>query len=213
MPPLYTLYFSLCRYLSLWDFASGTHLYDLTGRHHSPISALTLANGDSLLLTGARDSSLQIWDMLGPPVLQGKQHATVASSVSISPCGKYGMSGGGDRNIKLYDLKESIVVGEIETENEGITQVLVLRDSQRVLTAFQNGTMQMWNGVTQELLVTFQDHSSTPINCIALSPDSSLLMSGGEDATVSFWSVKTGAKMRTFCNHIGASQNSEAQIL
>lgn len=125
----------------------------------------------------------------------------VASTCAISPCGMYGVTGGGDSKLKLYDMKKSGVVGEIETGYEGITQVLVLRDSQRILVASQSGAIQMWNGLTRDLLLTFQNRGHAPVSCLAVSSDSSLLMSGNEDASVTFWSVKTGTKLKTFQDH------------
>ena len=112
------------------------------------------------------------------------------------------MSGGGDSKLKLYDLENTSIVGEIDTAGASrVTQVLVLRDSQRILVARQDGSMCLWNGVTQELLVRFKGHPAAAVNCIAISLDSSLVMSGGEDCVVAFWSVKSGAKLKAFTNH------------
>lgn len=166
---------------------------------------VSLADGGNLVVTGCRDSSLQIWDLLSrPPLLENRQHQNSATSVSISPCGTYGVSGGEDSRLKLYDLEKASIVGELETGTRGVTRVLVLRDSECILVAYLDGSMQLWNGVLQELLVRFEGHRDSAVNCIAVSLDSSLVMSGGEDCVVSFWSVKSGAKLKAFRNHATA---------
>lgn len=185
--------------LSAWDLHSGHHLYNFTSSQN-PALGVALADEGNLLVTGCGDSSLQIWDLLSPPQLQNRQHENCATSVSISPCGTYGVSGGEDSKLKLYDLHTGSIVGEIETGTRGVTCVSVLRDSERILVAYRNGSMEMWSGVTQERLVRFEGRGGA-INCIAISLDSSLVMSGGEDAIVAFWSAKSGAKLKEFRNH------------
>lgn len=162
---------------------------------------MALADQGNLLLTGSQDSSLQIWDLLSYPILQDLQHLNNTTSVSISPCGTYGISGGEDSTLKIYDLNSTKIVQEIETGLKGgISQVLVLRDSERIVVSSLSGSMQLWNGASKELLLNFQGESG-PVNCVAISADSELLMSGGEDCKVTFWSMKTGSKLKTFSNH------------
>ncbi len=163
-----------------------------------------LADRGSLLLAGCQDSSLQIWDLLSSPLQGARQHeGSATTSVSISPSGTYGVSGGGNSKLVLYDLENVSTVGEIETNatDGGVVQVLVLNDSQHILVALHDGSMQLWNGVERKLKMTFKGSSTAKINCVAVSADGELLMSGNENAEVAFWNVKMGAEMRVFHNH------------
>lgn len=187
----------------MWDLPSRNELHNFSG-HLDSVLGVCLADDGNLLVTACRDSSLQIWDLLSPPPLDNRQHETTVTSVSISPCGTYGVSGGDDNRLKLYDLEKASIIGEVETGTRGVTRVLVLRDSECILVAYLDGSMQLWNGVTQELLIKFEGHRDSTINCIAVSLDSSLVMSGGEDCVVAFWSVKSGARLKAFRNHASA---------
>lgn len=178
----------------------GRHLFDLTG-HQNPILSSTSADKGSLLLTGARDASLQIWDLLSPPISMDTQHKGNTNSVSISPCSTYAVSGGEDSKLKIYDLEKTQVVCVMETNTEEVTQVSVLRDSERILVAYKNGSIQLWNGLSQEHLQTFEGSLGSAVNCIAVSADSQLLMSGSDDTQVTFWSIKNGTRCKTFHNH------------
>lgn len=192
--------FALSSLLSVWSLLSGSHLYNFTG-HQDSVLGVSLADEGNLVITGCRDSSLHIWDLLSSPPLGNRQHENITTSVSISPCGTYGVSGGGDSKLKLYDLENASIIGEIDTGASWVTRVLVLRDSERILVACRDGSMHLWNGVTQELLVRFRGYEAAAINCIAVSQDSSLVMSGGEDCLVAFWSAKSGARLKAFRNH------------
>lgn len=182
----------------------GDCLYSLTG-HQDSVLGMTLANEGNLVLTGCKDSSLHIWDLLSSPVSQDRLHknSTTSVAVAVSPCGTYGVSGGDGAKLQLHDLEKGSIVGEIETECGGVRQVLVLRDSESILVAGSDGSIQLWSGANCKLLTTFQ-RVGTAVNCIAASPDSALLMSGNENAEVDFWNLKTGTKLKTFCNHSAA---------
>ena len=187
--------------LSLWHLQNGHHLYDISGQSDS-ILGVTLADQGNLALTGSKDSSLQIWDLLDSPLPQDT-HDNDTTSVSISPCGSYGVSGGNNYKLKIHDLKKNSIVREVKVQEGRITQVLVLRDSEHILVAYHNGSIEMWNGFDQELVQSF-DGCDTAVNSIAVSADSELLMSGSESAAVIFWSMKTGKKLKTFSNHTTA---------
>ena len=91
--------------------------------------------------------------------------------------------------------------------NEGacvcVRQVEVMRDCCRIATACTDGVVYLWNGETGERLCVMSRHQG-PVNCLAVSGDSELLMSGGEDTKVAFWSIRTGKKLREFDNHTSA---------
>ena len=163
---------------------------------------MTLADQSHLVLTGCEDSSLQIWDLISPHILQNMHHTSTTTSVCMSPCGMYGASGGLDSKLKIYDMITAEVVRVIECgARKVITQLAVLQDSKHILVAFCDGSIQYWNGIDQELLMSFEGHVPTAFNCIDVSADNELLMSGGEDSTVTFWSLQTGIKLKTFTNH------------
>ena len=79
--------------------------------------------------------------------------------------------------------------------------MLILQDSQHIVAAFHDGSMQLWNGVERKLERTFQGSSTARINSIAVSVNGELLMSGNENAEVVFWTVETGAEVKVFRNH------------
>ena len=176
-------------------------MYSFAG-HQDILLALTVTDHGHLVLTGCRNSSLQIWDLLSPPVTQSMQHSSGDTSVRLSPCGAYGVSGGEDSILKVYDTKTMGVVRELDCRTgKPITQVLVLRDSKHIIAAFGDGSMQYWNGMNEELVMSFSGNSPAPVTCVDVSPDSELIMSGSEDSTLSFWSIRTGEKLKTFTNH------------
>ncbi len=181
--------------------------------HHDIMLGIALADQDNLVITGSKDSSLHIWDLLSPISPRYSQHNGSTTSVSISPCGNYGISGGDDTKLKIYDLEKTSVEMEIDSGLDGVTKILVLRDSEHILASSCKGQMKLWNVIDEKLVLTLEGDGGSAVNCMAVSSNGDLLMSGGEDSKVVFWSLKTGAKLKTFDNHstavvsVGFSRN------
>ena len=87
----------------VWDVNSGHHLYTLPG-HEDGVHATAVTDAGKLAITGASLPSLQIWDILSPPVIQTTQlHSDDVSSVVISGCSGFGVSGSKDGIVCMFD--------------------------------------------------------------------------------------------------------------
>ena len=62
------------------------------------------------------------------------------------------------------------------------------------------GNITILNGISGTHLSTISGHTGF-VASLAFSLDGVLLVSGGEDATVSLWDVQTGGAVKTFCGH------------
>ena len=155
-----------------------------------------------LAITGAADNTIRIWDLQSPPVSRQTRLHTSGNvrSVAISPCGTYGVSTGGDAVVKIFELDSLIVLRELRGHCEAISQVFILRDSQKLLTASFDKTIRLWDGRSMETMQCFEGHEKA-VTCVALSIDGKLLMSGGEDCRIIFWNLKTGENLKSFSNH------------
>lgn len=64
-------------------------------------------------------------------------------------------------------------------------------DGQKIASASEDGTVQVWTAATGSLIVTFAGHSGK-VTSVAWSPDGAQIASTGEDATVHVWEAATG---------------------
>lgn len=90
-------------------------------------------------------------------------------------------------------------------DNVGGVNAIALSPNGQTLVSASFGTIRIWNPRTGRLLRTLnQVHSQKSVRTLAVSPDNSILASGGDDKNVILWDLKTGRRILTIPGHRGA---------
>ncbi|MEG3840520.1 serine/threonine-protein kinase [Microcoleus sp. herbarium14] len=90
-------------------------------------------------------------------------------------------------------------------DNVGSVNAIALSPDGQTLVSASFGTIRIWNARTGRLVRTLNPvHSKKSVNTLAVSPDSSLLASGGGDNNLILWDLKTGRRVRTIQAHKAA---------
>ncbi|MEG4861620.1 serine/threonine-protein kinase [Microcoleus sp. K1-B6] len=90
-------------------------------------------------------------------------------------------------------------------DNVGSVNAIALSPDGQNLVSASFGTIRIWNVRTGRLVRTLNSvHSKKSVNTLAVSPNSSILASGGDDNNVILWDLKTGRRMRTIAAHTAA---------
>ncbi|MEG3871833.1 serine/threonine-protein kinase [Microcoleus sp. Z1_B5] len=90
-------------------------------------------------------------------------------------------------------------------DNVGSVNAIALSPDGQTLVSASFGTIRIWNVRTGRLVRTLNSvHSKKSVNTLAVSPNSSILASGGGDNNVILWDLKTGRRMRTIAAHKAA---------
>ena len=151
----------------------------------------------------------------------GKNTATIKGrratlrSLAYSPDGKTLASGGGDRAVKLWDVKtgkntatfrvgplgpselRSVVFspdGKTLASGAGVEDEWVEERFVRV------GIVKLWDVKTGKEGATLRGHTE-PVWSVAFSPDGKILASGGVDGKVKLWDVSTGKNVHAQRTH------------
>lgn len=90
-------------------------------------------------------------------------------------------------------------------DNVGSVNAIALSPDGQTLVSASFGTIRIWNVRTGRLVRTLNSvHSKKSVKTLAVSPDSSILASGGDDKNVILWDLKTGRRTRTIAAHTAA---------
>lgn len=126
-----------------------------------------------------------------------KTHITKLSSVAFSPNGRYLLSGGKDRKLWLWNLKNGNLEKTFVGHSDIISSVAFSSDSQYAISGSRDRTVRIWNVNTGRLLDTYRGHDGF-VSSVNFSSDGRYVLSGSYDKTLQFWDRRDGRLMRRF---------------
>jgi WD40 repeat protein len=157
--------------------------------------------------TLGRDGTLRLFD---PETLVEKwllpQGADGITALAFSAKGKYLAMGTGAGLIRLYDPESGKELEPLREGHKGaINQVVFSPEGDILLSASEDTTVGVWDVRQRKLLRDFKEHT-TPVHCVAISPDGRQALSGGgqadkkADCDPRLWEVATAEPVRTFAS-------------
>jgi WD40 repeat protein len=123
-------------------------------------------------------------------------HTESVTSVCLSPDGQYALSGGGDRLLKLWDVKTGQCFRTFEGHTNMVASVCFSPDGRHALSGSWDDTLKLWKVDTGRCTRTFEGHKDA-VASVCFSPDGGYALSGG-GWTLKLWEVDTGQCLRTF---------------
>jgi len=140
-----------------------------------------------------------------PEVFVQLGHSGLILSVAYSPDGRYAVSGGSDRTVKLWDATRGLEVRTFAGHGGQVNSVTFSPDGRHILSGSGDGTMKLWDVLTGREVRTLRDHAGE-VTSVAFSPDGRHALSGSGDVesrkgAVTIWDVGTGKAIRTLLGH------------
>ena len=127
-------------------------------------------------------------------------HEFEVNSVALSPDGQYIVSGSSDKTIKLWDVKDRVLLHTFDDHKSGVNSVAFSPDGQYIVSGSNDNTVKLWDIDNNKLVHTFDKHEQS-VKTVSFSPDGQYLVSGSNDKKLKLWHVEDKVLLHTYDAH------------
>jgi WD40 repeat protein/class 3 adenylate cyclase len=181
--------------LILWDTATGKEVHHFM--HDTGFSSAAFSpDRKSIFITAFGDDALKRWGIESNVEVDTliKPQGT-GSRISISPDGKYMLTGGSVG--ELWELETGQMLHEFRVEGTTVGKVAFSSDGNFVLTGNTDAIAHLWDVKTGNEVRSFVGHTNT-ITSLTFSPDNKYVLTTSFDKTMRIWDINTGNELRRF---------------
>jgi WD40 repeat protein len=167
--------------------------------HSRGILSVAAASGESLVVTGAADGMLKVWDVRrGVEIAAMKASGHFVRAVAISGDGRRAVSASNE-SVQIWDWEKGVETGPSRpsVSDSWVHSLAISQDGRRMLL----GTLclEFWNADTLLRLrnIPYDDW----VWAVAISPDGRWALSGSDDRLIKVWDLIEGRVIRTLEGH------------
>lgn len=123
------------------------------------------------------------------------------NSVKICPNGTKFATASSDSIIRIYNLSDGSLVGELHGHTKGISDIAFSPINANILASCSDDfTIRLWSITKQKCIKIFKKHTYH-VTTLKFISKGNLLISGSADETITIWDLTTGKSLKTLAAH------------
>jgi WD40 repeat protein len=140
-------------------------------------------------------------------------HNQAVTALALTPDGKFLASGGSDRTLKLWSLKDGKLIDSIIAHEQALLSLILTNyqgGNYYLITGSYDQTINFWtlskdknNAFLLKNTHSLTNHTGS-VHGLAIAPQHNLLISGSYDQTVKQWDLTTGKLLCSSFDSLGA---------
>jgi len=170
--------------LRLRDPVTGCWRRILSG-HEKGVRCVAYSPKENMIASGANDATVRLWNVGTGEcnhIFRGHQIGCEVCSIAFSPQGDQVASSGSDCTIRIWNV-ETADCSKVLSGHVKRVSVAYFPGGDQVASGSLDGTLSVWDVKSGECQYTWTG-LSTPINCVASSPNGDLIAFGDSGGTV-----------------------------
>lgn len=174
-----------------------------TLKHPSEIHAIAFSPDGRLLISGNlhTQSTLKVWDVqTGTCTTTIPAHISKVDSVCFHPNGVLIASGGDDKDVQIFDLKQQRVDKILQGHKAVIWSVTFSPNGRLLASGSFDQMARIWEVDSGQCLHILSGHTNA-LMAIVFHPVLPLIVTASTDATARLWSIETGICDRILSGH------------
>ena len=207
--------------LRVWDLPSSRCLRTMAS-HVGCVCCVSITPDGERAVSGSWDKTLKVWDLESGRCLRTLEgHTEMVACLSLTPDGRRVISGSGgdftkfnvgDHNLRVWDLESGQCLRMLEGHKNSVRCVSITPDGRRAISGSSDCTLRVWDLENGHCLRTLEGHSeydpqvrrfktigghSYLVNCVSITPDGKVAVSGSSDYTLRVWDLESGQCLGT----------------
>ncbi|UTT96985.1 hypothetical protein NDA17_004669 [Ustilago hordei] len=188
--------------------AKSTRFRQCVQSHTDWINDIILCNQNQTLISASSDRTVKVWNPHDPrhslsPHVLGTHKDYVKALAHASDAG-YVASGGFDKRIKLWDIREARSAPMLELDDKAVktsVYALSVNPGGAVIAAGSpEQHVKVWDPRSGRKCAELVGHTDN-VRTVLVSEDARYLLSGSADSTVRLWSLGEQRCLHTFTHH------------
>jgi WD40 repeat protein len=172
--------------LRFWDTGKGD-LLATQGDHEGAITALAFSPDGNLVVSTGDDGAIRLWDGTNSKTRGVLARPGAIVALAMAPDGHTLATLGRDGTVLAWNLAESKPTGKLGPETLGAKAMAFSCDSRRLILADRDGNLHEWEVETGKKIAA-PPRRHKEIDCLAVLPNATGVVTGGIDRMVRLWS-------------------------
>lgn len=178
--------------LRLWDLNTGATTRRFLG-HTKDVLSVAFSVDNRQIVSGSRDKTIKLWNTLGEckfTIGEGEGHTEWVSCVRFSPVTTKPIivSAGWDRLVKVWNLKNCKLNGDLRGHRYYINTVTVSPDGSLCASGGKDGTAMLWDLAEGKKLYSLEANET--IHALCFSPNRYWLCAA-TDSAIKIWDLES----------------------
>ena len=127
-----------------------------------------------------------IRDGQGPEIFVQKGHASSIESAFFTSDGRYLVSGGDDKAVKIWEVATGRELRTLR-QRDKMTAFAIFPDDQKILVGDEKGNLHLWDMATGKMLGKFTGKSPGALATVSVSPDGRHAASTHAGGALAYW--------------------------
>lgn len=169
------------------------------------VLSLAYSPDGTQLATSNGQGEVMVWNVEDGSLivtLSAENPDSLIHVVAFSPDSQTVAIGGQDGSVRLWNVASNEAT-RLNGHTAAVTDVKFMPDGSQVVSVSNDLTIRIWDVVTGTEVANYAIEDDKGLASLAISPDGSLLIVGGEEAGIHIVSAATGTRLAILTGHIG----------
>ncbi len=181
----------------LWDIDTAAKISSFK-RNDAEVWAVAFLGQADRFIAASHDWKATVWDTASSTpahVMDAHESAVQAIAFANTPRGPLLVTGGADKNVKLWKGDTYEMTRRYSGHSDFVTTLSIAPDGRSIASAGLDGNIRIWSTQSRSTRQRLYGHKGR-VGGLAFSPSGGLLASAGEDGKVRVWDLKRGRAAR-----------------